>query len=90
MEYDGYERKRCPVKEGQVLDLSIQAIGEKGDGIAKVDGYVIIVAQPVEKDLVYKVRITRTLRYVGFAEVVGEDEPKMIDEREEENETHNN
>lgn len=32
-----------PVKVGDVLDVSIEAVAAKGDGIAKKDGFVIFV-----------------------------------------------
>ncbi|MEM3431568.1 MAG: TRAM domain-containing protein [Candidatus Micrarchaeia archaeon] len=32
-----------PVKEGDEIDLTIEAVGEKGDGIGKIQGFVIFV-----------------------------------------------
>lgn len=60
----------APVKEGQKLDLDIMAVGTKGDGIAKVEGFVIMVPG-AEMGHRYKCRITRVLRKCGFAEIVG-------------------
>jgi predicted RNA-binding protein with TRAM domain len=62
-----------PVKVGDVLSVRIEAVGEKGDGIAKKDGFVLFVPNTVEGDEV-KVRVTKVLRRVGFAEVVGSGE----------------
>ena len=60
-----------PVKVGDELDVAIEAVGEKGDGIAKKDGFVLFVPNTKEGDNV-KVRVTRVLRKVGFAEVITE------------------
>ncbi|MBD3303955.1 TRAM domain-containing protein [Candidatus Woesearchaeota archaeon] len=60
-----------PVNQGDVLELEIEAVGEKGDGIARKDGFVLFVPGVKEGDRV-KVKVTRVLRKVGFAEVVGE------------------
>jgi predicted RNA-binding protein with TRAM domain len=63
-----------PVKVGDVLNVRIEAVGEKGDGIAKKDGFVLFVPNTSEGDEV-QVRVTKVLRRVGFAEVVGAGEP---------------
>src|SRR5688500_4609065 len=67
-----YQERRsfAPVKVGEELDVKIEAVGEKGDGIAKVKGFVIFVPNAKQGDDV-KVRITKVLRKVAFAEVVG-------------------
>lgn len=69
----GYAPRRsfAPVKVGDEIDVKIEAVGEKGDGIAKKDGFVLFVPNTKEGDEV-NVRITKVLRRVGFAEVVGE------------------
>lgn len=68
----GYSpRSYAPVKVGDELTVTIDAIGEKGDGIAKKDGFVLFVPN-TKKDDTVKIRITRVLPKVGFAEVVGE------------------
>jgi predicted RNA-binding protein with TRAM domain len=67
----GFNRQfSAPVKEGQEIEVKIEAVGEKGDGIAKVDGFVLFVPNTKVGDEV-KIKITRVLRKVGFAEVVG-------------------
>ena len=63
-------RSFAPVKVGDELDVKIEAVGEKGDGIAKKDGFVLFVAGTKQGDEV-KIKITRVLQKVGFAEVVG-------------------
>ena len=60
-----------PVREGETYDVTIEGIGEKGDGIAKIQGFVIIVPKTQQGQHV-KVRITAVRGKVSFAEVVGE------------------
>ena len=65
-----FRQKFAPVKVGDELDVKIEAVGEKGDGIAKKEGFVLFVPNAKEGQEV-KIRVTRVLRNVGFAEVVG-------------------
>lgn len=60
-----------PVKVGEELEVTIEAVGEKGDGLAKKNGFVLFVPNVKEGQHV-KVRVTKVLRKVGFAEVIGE------------------
>jgi len=64
-------RSFAPVKVGDEIDVKIEAVGEKGDGIAKKDGFVLFVPDTKEGDEV-RIRITRVLQKVGFAEVAGQ------------------
>jgi predicted RNA-binding protein with TRAM domain len=63
----------APVKVGDEVNVKIEAVGGKGDGIAKKEGFVLFVPNTKEGDEV-KIRITRVLNNVGFAEVVGQAE----------------
>lgn len=63
----------APVKIGDEVDVKIEAVGEKGDGIAKVKGFVIFVPGVKEGEEV-KIRINKVLRKVGFGEVIGKSE----------------
>lgn len=66
--------------------MIIEAVGGKGDGIAKVEGFVLFVPGTRQGEQV-KVRITKVLRNVGFAEVVsrgGADRPAKKEELPEE------
>jgi predicted RNA-binding protein with TRAM domain len=63
----------APVSEGEELDVKIEAIGEKGDGIAKKNGFVLVVPGTQINDEV-RIKVTKVLRKVGFAEVVGKAE----------------
>lgn len=66
----GRQQSTAPVREGDVLDVEIEAIGSKGDGIAKKDGFVLFVPNTKKGDKV-KIRVARVLRNMGFANVVG-------------------
>ena len=59
----------APVKAGETYEVAINAVGEKGDGIARVKGFVLFVPNTKKGDYV-KVKITKVLKNVGFAEVV--------------------
>lgn len=65
------QRKFAPVREGDELDVRIEAVGEKGDGIAKKQGFVLFVPNTKEGDEV-RVKVTRVLTNVGFADVLGD------------------
>jgi len=78
----------APVKVGEELDVRIEAVGEKGDGIARKRGFVLFVPSTKEGDEV-KIRVTKVLRKVGFAEVIGkadaipQEEPRPARQEEE-------
>ncbi|MBR9676971.1 TRAM domain-containing protein, partial [Candidatus Woesearchaeota archaeon] len=67
----GGGQRFVPVREGDELDVTIEAVGEKGDGIAKKDGFVLFVPNAKEGDTV-RVKVSKVLRKVGFADIVGE------------------
>lgn len=72
---DGRQQGRLvpPVGVGDEIDVKIEAVGEKGDGVARRNGFVIFVPNTKEGDTV-KIKVTKVLRKVGFAEVVGQAE----------------
>ena len=72
-----------PVNVGEEVDVKVEAVGEKGDGIAKVKGFVLFVPSTKEGDEV-RVKITKVLRNVGFAEVVGQAEGPIGEDTQEE------
>ncbi len=59
----------APVNVGETYEVSISAVGEKGDGIARVKGFVLFVPG-VQKGEYVKIRVTKVLPKVGFAEVI--------------------
>ncbi len=71
MQNRNFRPRDPPVKVGDELEVKIEAVGEKGDGIAKKEGFVLFVPNTQEGQTV-KIRVTKVLRKVGFAEVAGE------------------
>ncbi len=59
----------APVKVGEEYDVYITGVGGKGDGIAKVKGFVLFVPGAAKGEFL-KVRVTKVLANVGFAESV--------------------
>ncbi len=85
--FGGGRRMSAPIKVGEEIDVVIEAVGEKGDGMAKVKGFVIFVPNTQKGDSV-RIKVTRVLKNVGFAEVLGAAESapqgkKEIEEAEE-------
>lgn len=79
------DRMTPPVKEGEEIEVQIEAVGEKGDGVAKVQGFVLFVPNTRAGDRV-RVRVTRVLAKVGFAEMVGESQSRAAGKQEPEEE----
>jgi len=73
----------APVEEGQEIDVKIISLGDKGDGIAKVEGFVLVIPETAVGDEV-RVKVTKVLSKVGFAEVVGEAQGEVVGDSEEE------
>lgn len=63
-----------PVDRDDVIEVTIESTGAKGDGIAKVNNFVVIVPGAKEGEKV-KVKITRVLKKMAFAEIVSADTP---------------
>lgn len=60
--------EKPPVKVGDVVrSVKCEAIGQKGDGIFKVEGFVII-CPGVDLKKNYDLRITKVLPRLAFAE----------------------
>lgn len=69
MSYDeGY--RESPVEVGDEVNVKIESVGEKGDGLARVNGFILFVPG-VKAGQEVRIRVTKVLRKVGFAEVVG-------------------
>ncbi|MDP6294220.1 MAG: TRAM domain-containing protein, partial [Candidatus Woesearchaeota archaeon] len=52
--------QKPPVSVGEEIDVTIEAVGEKGDGIAKKEGFVLFVPGVKEGDQV-RIKITKVL-----------------------------
>lgn len=67
-----------PVKEGDTYKVKIESMGREGDGIAKIDGFVIFVPEAqVGEEL--DVKINKVTRSVAFGEKVGEKQPEEME-----------
>ncbi len=66
-----FEQREAPVKVGEEVEVTIEAVGAKGDGIAKKEGFVIFVPKAGKGDTV-RIRITKVLNNMAFAEVAGQ------------------
>ena len=58
-----------PVKVGDEVEVKIEAVASKGDGIAKKDGFVIFVKGAKEGDTI-KVRITDVKARFAIGEII--------------------
>ncbi|KAB1190680.1 MULTISPECIES: TRAM domain-containing protein [Haloferax] len=66
------ETRSPPVEEGDLRTVTIDTLGDQGDGIAKVErGFVIIVPDAHPGDQV-EVEVTDVKQTVAFAEMTGE------------------
>jgi len=61
-----------PVIKDEIYEVEIISLGAKGDGVAKVKGFVVIVPGAEVQDKV-RVRITNVREKVAFGEVVKEE-----------------
>lgn len=73
-----------PVDKDDVIEVTIESTGAKGDGIAKVNNFVVIVPGAKEGERV-KVKITRVLKKMAFAEIVTGESASASSEESEEN-----
>jgi predicted RNA-binding protein with TRAM domain len=90
MEHNRYgmsSMRTPPVKEGNTYTVKIESTGREGDGIAKIDGFVIFVpGAKVGEEI--DVKINKVTRRVGFGEVVAgvtadQPEPEEISHEQE-------
>ena len=73
---------KCPVKEGDIVELKCESKGEKGDGIFKFEGFVIIVPE-TEMGSTYKIKINVVKFKVAFGEIAGPDDTVTLSIEEE-------
>jgi predicted RNA-binding protein with TRAM domain len=62
-----YQEKVAPVKVGESYDVSIDDVAKEGDGIARVEGFVIFVPQTKVGDKV-KITVNKVMRKFAIAE----------------------
>src|SRR5712664_911537 len=72
----GQDRNRgpAPVEEGQEVDVTIDSVGKRGDGIARINNFVVFVPGTNQGDQV-KVRITSVRGNFATGEVVTGESP---------------
>jgi 23S rRNA (uracil1939-C5)-methyltransferase len=63
------ETRSVPVEEGEVYDVTIQDIARQGDGIARIEGFVIFVPGTKVGDEV-RIKVERVLPKFAFASIV--------------------
>lgn len=67
--YSGGSSEPKPVKPGDEVEVKIEAVASKGDGIAKKDGFVIFIKGAKEGETV-KARITEVKERFAIGEVI--------------------
>ncbi|MDR1819267.1 MAG: TRAM domain-containing protein [Methanobrevibacter sp.] len=70
------QERSCPVDVGTTYTLKIEDQGKDGDGIARVDGFVVFVPG-AEVGQEVSVKINATRRKFGFGEIVDEEEESV-------------
>jgi predicted RNA-binding protein with TRAM domain len=63
------EIRSIPVEEGEVYDVTIQDIARQGDGIARIEGFVVFVPGTKVGDEI-RIKVERVLPKFAFASVV--------------------
>ena len=66
----GYGFKPCPVEMGKEYEVDVTETSRRGEGIARIQGFVIFVREAKPGEHV-KIRITRIGRRFAEAEKVG-------------------
>ncbi len=62
-------RRNVPVKEGETYTVTIEDMGRGGDGIARVEGFVVFVPE-TQKGETVDVKITAVKSKFAFAEKI--------------------
>ncbi len=70
-----------PVEEGETYDVEIEDMGKEGDGVAKINNFVVFIPDTDVGDKV-TIEITKVLHTMAFGEV----KEKMDSEPSEEDE----
>jgi len=63
------ESASVPVEEGETYDVTIQDVGRQGDGIVRIEGFVVFVPNTNVGDEV-EIKVERVLPKFAFATVV--------------------
>jgi len=63
------QMKKVPVEAGKEYEIVIEDMGKGGDGIARIDGFVLFVPN-AEKGSKVKVKVTAVKEKFAFAEKI--------------------
>jgi 23S rRNA (uracil1939-C5)-methyltransferase len=63
------ESRSVPIEEGEIYEVTIQDIARQGDGIARIEGFVIFIPGTKVGDEV-QIKVDRVLSKFAFASVV--------------------
>jgi len=63
------EQTSVPIEEGETYDVTIQDIARLGDGIARIEGFVVFVPNTNVGDEV-RIKVERVLPKFAFASIV--------------------
>jgi predicted RNA-binding protein with TRAM domain len=80
--FGGFRGPPKPVEVGQEYDVDIKEMSRRGDGIARIEGFVVFVPKTQIGDHV-KIRVTRVSSRFAEAEVVSEAAAEEKGESEE-------
>lgn len=61
--------KQCPVELGQELEVNITDICPSGDGMSKIQGYIIVVPKAKPRDCV-KIKITQVSEKAAVGKII--------------------
>jgi predicted RNA-binding protein with TRAM domain len=61
--------KQCPVELGQELDVNITDLCPSGDGMSKIQGYIIMVPKAKPRDCV-KIKLTQVGEKAAIGEII--------------------
>jgi len=61
--------KRCPFESGDELEVNITDVSPSGDGMSKIQGYVIMVPNAKPRDRV-KIKLTRVDKKTATGEII--------------------
>jgi predicted RNA-binding protein with TRAM domain len=67
--YDTDDEKTTPIEEGKEYEVKIEDVGKEGDGITRIEGFVVFVPETKVGDEV-TVRITSVRKRFAFAEKI--------------------
>ncbi|TGC11035.1 TRAM domain-containing protein [Methanolobus halotolerans] len=62
------DESTAPIDVGETYEVTIEDIAKEGDGIARIEGFVIFVPGAEVGDTV-NIRITKVLRKFAFSEI---------------------